>query len=120
MQCTPELWLFRGSQRGGSREYSFRIILFRIIILYQYYNTICILLFNLYHTTKMQRRLAEEYERCQQYLDAATRRPLVAAAEAQLLQRHMGALLEKGFDALMAAQRVPDLARWAARAGQAA
>ena len=25
----------------------------------------------------------------------------------------MGALLEKGFDALMAQQRVPDLARWA-------
>jgi hypothetical protein len=58
-----------------------------------------------------QRRLAEEYERCAHYLDPATRRPLVAAAEAQLLERHMGAILERGFDALMAEQRVPDLAR---------
>ena len=37
----------------------------------------------------LQRRLAEEYERCQQYLDAGTRRPLVGVVEAQLLQVHM-------------------------------
>ena len=59
-----------------------------------------------------QRRLAEEYERCAHYLDGVTRKPLVAAVEAQLLERHMGAILEKGFDALMAEQRVPDLARF--------
>ena len=59
----------------------------------------------------LQRRLAEEYERCAHYLDPATRKPLVAAVEAQLLERHMGAILERGFDALMAEQRVPDLAR---------
>lgn len=44
----------------------------------------------------MQRRLAEEYERCQHYLDPATRKPLIAAVEAQLLERHIGAILEKG------------------------
>ena len=44
----------------------------------------------------MQRRLAEEYERCQHYLDPATRKPLIAAVEAQLLERHIGAVLEKG------------------------
>ena len=43
-----------------------------------------------------QRRLAEEYERCQHYLDPATRKPLIAAVEAQLLERHIGAILEKG------------------------
>ncbi len=31
--------------------------------------------------------------------------------QAQLLERHMAAILEKGFDALMAEGRVPDLAR---------
>ncbi len=35
---------------------------------------------------ELQRRLAEEYDRCQQYLDAGTRRPLVGVVEAQLLQ----------------------------------
>lgn len=59
----------------------------------------------------LQRRLTEEYERCQHYLDVITRKPLIAAVEAQLLERHVASILEKGFDALMADQRVPDLAR---------
>jgi cullin-4 len=59
----------------------------------------------------LQRRLTEEYERCQHYLDTSTRKPLISAVEHQLLERHVAALLEKGFDVLMAEQRVPDLAR---------
>lgn len=59
----------------------------------------------------VQRRLAEEYERCQQYLDAATRKPLIAAVEKQLLERHMDAILDKGFDALVMETRVVDLGR---------
>lgn len=59
----------------------------------------------------LQRRLAEEYERCQQYLDASTRKPLISAVESQLLERHVAAILEKGFDGLMAEGRVADLAR---------
>ena len=35
------------------------------------------------------------------YLDAATRKPLVAVLEQQLLARHVAAILEKGFDALV-------------------
>ena len=37
------------------------------------------------------------------YLDAATRKPLVAVLEQQLLARHVAAILEKGFDALVRA-----------------
>jgi len=58
-----------------------------------------------------QRRLMEEYERCQQYLDPATRAPLIAAVEARLLQGHLAALLDKGFEGLVAGARLPDLAR---------
>ncbi len=59
----------------------------------------------------LQRRLTEEYERCQNYLDASTRKPLISVVEEQLLSKHMAAMLEKGFDAMMADMRVPDLAR---------
>ena len=59
----------------------------------------------------LQRRLTEEYERCQNYLDASTRKPLIAAVEEQLLSKHMAAMLEKGFDPMMADMRVGDLAR---------
>ena len=59
----------------------------------------------------LQRRLTEEYERCQNYLDASTRKPLIAAVEEQLLSKHMAAMLEKGFEPMMADMRVGDLAR---------
>mmetsp|Transcript_21859 Transcript_21859/g.74292 ORF Transcript_21859/g.74292 Transcript_21859/m.74292 type:complete len:749 (+) Transcript_21859:229-2475(+) len=56
-------------------------------------------------------RLAEEAERCAVCLDPATRKPLVAAVEARLLEAHAGALLEKGFDALVEAHALEDLER---------
>ena len=59
----------------------------------------------------VEARLAEEGERCAQYLDGGTRKPLVAAVERQLIERHVGRILEKGFAALMAAQRTADVAR---------
>lgn len=59
----------------------------------------------------MQRRLAEEFERCQEYLDAATRRPLIQCVETQLLERHVATVLERGFEALLAQQRIEDLRR---------
>ena len=46
-----------------------------------------------------------EYERWQQYLDTPTRKPLISIVEQQLLAAHMPALLEKGFDDLMAQKR---------------
>lgn len=56
-------------------------------------------------------RLHEEHEKCMLYLDANTRKPLVATTEKQLLERHTSAILEKGFMLLMDAKRVDDLKR---------
>ncbi|WOL19607.1 cullin-4-like isoform X1 [Canna indica] len=59
----------------------------------------------------VESRLHEEHERCLLYLDASTRKPLVAAAERQLLGHHTSAILDKGFQLLMEANRVNDLQR---------
>ncbi|GAA0171236.1 ubiquitin-protein ligase [Lithospermum erythrorhizon] len=59
----------------------------------------------------VETRLHEEHERCLLYLDACTRKPLVATAETQLLERHIPAILDKGFNFLMAGNRVSDLQR---------
>lgn len=59
----------------------------------------------------VEARLQEENERCLHYLDPSTRKPLIAIVEKQLLEQHVGAILEKGFKDLMDAQRVGDLAR---------
>ncbi|KAF5944098.1 hypothetical protein HYC85_018175 [Camellia sinensis] len=56
-------------------------------------------------------RLHEEHERCLLYLDASTRKPLVATAERQLLERHISAILDKGFMMLMDGNRIEDLQR---------
>ncbi|PKU72713.1 cullin-4 [Dendrobium catenatum] len=56
-------------------------------------------------------RLHEEHERCLLYLDANTRKPLIATTEKQLLERHTSAILDKGFTMLMDAKRVVDLKR---------
>ncbi|XP_058203740.1 cullin-4-like isoform X1 [Rhododendron vialii] len=56
-------------------------------------------------------RLHEEHERCVIYLDANTRKPLVATAERQLLERHISAILDKGFVMLMDGNRIEDLQR---------
>ncbi|XXG66039.1 hypothetical protein AAC387_Pa05g3594 [Persea americana] len=54
-------------------------------------------------------RLHEENERCLLYLDANTRKPLVATAERHLLECHTSAILDKGFTLLMNANRTEDL-----------
>ncbi|KAK4491577.1 hypothetical protein RD792_002329 [Penstemon davidsonii] len=56
-------------------------------------------------------RLQEEHERCLLYLDDSTRKPLVATAERQLLERHIPAILDKGFMMLMDGKRIEDLQR---------
>ncbi|KAM7255883.1 hypothetical protein ACFE04_011624 [Oxalis oulophora] len=56
-------------------------------------------------------RLHEEHERCLLYLDASTRKPLIATAESQLLDRHIAAILDKGFMLLMDGHRAEDLQR---------
>ncbi|KAK6150064.1 hypothetical protein DH2020_017589 [Rehmannia glutinosa] len=59
----------------------------------------------------VETRLQEEHERCQLYLDASTRKPLVATAERQLLERHISAISDKGFTILMDGKRIEDLHR---------
>ncbi|KAG5029330.1 hypothetical protein JHK87_012844 [Glycine soja] len=59
----------------------------------------------------VETRLQEEHERCLLYLDASTRKPLIATAEKQLLERHIPAILDKGFTVLMDGNRIEDLQR---------
>ncbi|XP_075481912.1 LOW QUALITY PROTEIN: cullin-4-like [Primulina tabacum] len=59
----------------------------------------------------VEMRLQEEHERCLLYVDASTRKPLVATAERQLLERHISAILDKGFTMLMDGKRIEDLQR---------
>ncbi|KAG4189447.1 hypothetical protein ERO13_A08G223416v2 [Gossypium hirsutum] len=56
-------------------------------------------------------RLNEENERCLLYLDAFTGKPLIATAKRQLLERHIPAILDKGFMMLMDGHRIEDLQR---------
>lgn len=59
----------------------------------------------------VEMRLHEEQERCLLYLDASTRKPLISTAEKQLLERHISAILDKGFMMLMDGSRIEDLKR---------
>ncbi|KAK6797191.1 hypothetical protein RDI58_004893 [Solanum bulbocastanum] len=56
-------------------------------------------------------RLHEEHDRCLHYLDVSTRKPLIATTERQLLERHISAILDKGFMMLMDGKRIEDLRR---------
>ncbi|KAL6282644.1 hypothetical protein ACE6H2_013573 [Prunus campanulata] len=77
--------------------------------------SLCTMMTYAYHwrflDNMLQTRLHEEHERCLIYLDASTRKPLVATAEKQLLERHIPAILDKGFTLLMDGNRIEDLQR---------
>ena len=57
-----------------------------------------------------ERRLGEEYERCEAYLGPALRRPLKDILDGCLLEAHLGAILE-GARALLAGCQEQDLGR---------
>ncbi|KAI5591920.1 hypothetical protein POPTR_004G132900v4 [Populus trichocarpa] len=59
----------------------------------------------------VESRLNEEQDRCKIYLDSSTKKPLIATAERQLLERHISAILDKGFMMLMNGHRIEDLKR---------
>ncbi|CAK7350199.1 unnamed protein product [Dovyalis caffra] len=59
----------------------------------------------------VESRLNEEQDRCKIYLDASTKKPLIATAERQLLERHVSLILDKGFMMLMDGHRIEDLRR---------
>ena len=56
-------------------------------------------------------RLAEEAERCVNYLDPLSARPLTSATEANLVERHTATILDKGFDEMVSGHRLDDLSR---------
>jgi len=56
---------------------------------------ICLPLEHLVVYIFLQSRLNEEQDRCNIYIDASTKKPLIATAETQLLERHISAILDK-------------------------
>ena len=61
--------------------------------------------------THCEARLAEEEDRASTYLDASTRRTLTRCVEQNLVETHVIGVLDKGFDALCAENRIEDLRR---------
>ncbi|CAI5508271.1 unnamed protein product [Closterium sp. Naga37s-1] len=59
----------------------------------------------------VETRLQEENDRCVHYLPSSTRKALIATTEAQLLEKHTGAIVDKGFGMLMEASESGDLHR---------
>ncbi|RLN48457.1 hypothetical protein BBJ28_00009359 [Nothophytophthora sp. Chile5] len=59
----------------------------------------------------VEKRLHEENDRVIHYLDASTKKQLIAAVENKLLKPHVATLLERGFDELMEGGRIDDLKR---------
>ena len=53
----------------------------------------------------------EEGERCANYLDAGTSRSITSAVEANLVERHIAGVLDKGFEQMVAGYRLDDLSR---------
>ena len=58
-----------------------------------------------------ERRLHQEHTRCDAYLEPSSRLPLIASVETGLVEAHVAHLVGSGFDALLAADRYPDLRR---------
>lgn len=59
----------------------------------------------------VEKRLQEENDRVNHYLDVATKKQLTAVVENQLLKPHIATLVERGFEALMDGSRIDDLKR---------
>ena len=56
-------------------------------------------------------RLTDESDRVHHYLEPTTKKPLIATVETQLIEKHTGAIILKGFDTLMINVRHDDLRR---------
>uniref|UniRef100_H3G975 Cullin family profile domain-containing protein n=1 Tax=Phytophthora ramorum TaxID=164328 RepID=H3G975_PHYRM len=59
----------------------------------------------------VEKRLHEENERVNHYLDASTKKQLISVVENKLLKPHVVTLLERGFETLMEEGRIEDLKR---------
>ncbi|GMT32157.1 hypothetical protein PFISCL1PPCAC_23454 [Pristionchus fissidentatus] len=58
---------------------------------------------------RVKRRLDEEFDRIDVYLDVGTKKPLIAVVEETLISAHMKAVVSKGMDSLMDGDRLEDL-----------
>uniref|UniRef100_M4BK01 Cullin family profile domain-containing protein n=1 Tax=Hyaloperonospora arabidopsidis (strain Emoy2) TaxID=559515 RepID=M4BK01_HYAAE len=59
----------------------------------------------------VEKRLHDEIERVNNYLDVSTKKQLVLVVESKLLKPHVATLLERGFELLMQEGRIGDLKR---------
>lgn len=59
----------------------------------------------------VEQRLVDESDRVLHYLEPATKKPLIATVEAQLIEHHVASIIAKGFDTLMINVRHEDLRR---------
>ncbi|KAE8913466.1 Cullin-4 [Phytophthora fragariae] len=59
----------------------------------------------------VEKRLYEENERVNSYLDSSTKKQLISVVESKLLKPHVTTLLERGFETLMEEGRIEDLKR---------
>ncbi|KAF8382850.1 cul-4 [Pristionchus pacificus] len=57
----------------------------------------------------VKRRLDEEFDRIQVYLDVGTKKPLISVVEETLITSHMKAFVSKGLDSLIDGDRLEDL-----------
>lgn len=61
------------------------------------------------YLTHVDKRLTEENERLNYYLDPCTRWPLIHCVEKQLLSEHMTTILQKGVETLLEENRISEL-----------
>uniref|UniRef100_A0AAV1UQ24 Cullin family profile domain-containing protein n=1 Tax=Peronospora matthiolae TaxID=2874970 RepID=A0AAV1UQ24_9STRA len=59
----------------------------------------------------VEKRLHDEIERVNHYLDVSTKKQLILVVESKLLKPHVATLLERGFESLMHGGRIGDLKR---------
>jgi cullin-4 len=57
----------------------------------------------------VDRRLQQEMELLNNYLHKSTRKPLILCVEKQLIGEHLEEILDKGYESLLEAMRVPEL-----------
>jgi cullin-4 len=57
----------------------------------------------------VEKRLREEYDRVNHYLDYTTKWPLIHAVEQHMIHQHLNLILQKGLDQLLDENRITDL-----------
>ncbi|RZS21082.1 hypothetical protein BHM03_00053700, partial [Ensete ventricosum] len=120
LECTSEFYAAEGvkyMQQSDVPDYLKHVEVrsfspsFDYDLFYFVYVSDFFLYFHIFVGLNLQSRLHEENERCFLYLDTNTRKPLVATAEKQLLERHTSAILDKNRPAELIAKFVDEKLR---------